>query len=52
VKSDNNNEAIVALLQQLLAQNEALAREVATLKAQLKVIENKLDWVAEEAGAI
>ena len=52
MKSDNNNEAIVALLQQLLAQNEALAREVAALKAQLKVIENKLDWVAEEAGAI
>jgi hypothetical protein len=52
VKSDNNNEAIVALLQQLLAQNEALAREVAAVKAQLEVIENKLDWVAEEAGAI
>jgi len=52
VKSEHTNEAILALLQQLVAQNAELAREVALLKAQLKVIENKLDWVAEEAGAI
>ncbi|MEY4132240.1 MAG: hypothetical protein RL592_298, partial [Verrucomicrobiota bacterium] len=42
----------VALLQQLVVQNEQLAREIAALKAKLELIEHKLDTIAEEAGWI
>ena len=46
------NEQIVALLQQLLAQNEELAREIAAVRAKLELIEHKVDTIAEEAGWI
>jgi len=52
VKSEHTNEAILALLQQLVAQNEKLAGEVAALKAQLALLEHKIDTIAEEAGMI
>ena len=52
VKNNHNIEGIVALLQQLVAQNEELAREVASMKAKLELIENKIDTIAEEAGMI
>ncbi len=52
MKSDNNNEGIVALLQQLVAQNEELVREVAAVKAKLVLLEHKIDTIAEEAGWI
>ncbi len=52
MKSDNTNEAIVALLQHLVVQNAELAKEVTALKAKLELIENKIDTIAEEAGMI
>jgi cell division protein FtsB len=52
VKTHQNIEGIVALLQQLVAQNEELAREVAALKAKLVLLEHKIDTIAEEAGWI
>ena len=52
MKSEPTHEGIVALLRQLVAQNAALAKEVAALKAQLGLIEHKLDTIAEEAGMI
>jgi prefoldin subunit 5 len=52
VKTNQNIEGIVALLQQLVAQNEELARELAAVKAKLELIENKIDTIAEEAGMI
>jgi cell division protein FtsB len=52
VKSENTNEAIVALLQQLVVQNAELAREVAAVKAKLELLEHKVDTIAEEAGMI
>lgn len=52
MKNHPSNEAIVALLQQLVVQNEELAKEVAAMKAQLELIEHKLDTIAEEAGMI
>ena len=52
MKSENTNESIVALLQQLVAQNAELAREVAAVKTQLDLLEHKLDTIAEEAGMI
>lgn len=52
MKSQNTNEAILALLQQLVAQNEELAREVAAVKAKLERLEHKVDTIAEEAGVI
>ncbi len=52
MKSNQTNEAIVALLQQLVAQNAELAGEVAAMKAKLELIENKIDTIAEEAGMI
>jgi cell division protein FtsB len=48
----HDNEGIVALLQQLVAQNEELAREVAAVKAKLVLLEHKIDTIAEEAGMI
>jgi cell division protein FtsB len=52
VKTHQTNEGIVALLQQLVVQNEQLAREIAALKAKLELLEHKLDTIAEEAGMI
>ena len=52
MKTHQTNEGIVALLQQLVVQNEQLAREIAALKAKLELIEHKLDTIAEEAGWI
>ncbi len=52
MKSEHNIETVIALLQQLLVQNEQLAGEVALLKAQLDLLEHKLDTIAEEAGMI
>jgi cell division protein FtsB len=52
VKSENTHEAILALLQQLVVQNAELAGEVASLKAQLELLEHKIDTIAEEAGMI
>ena len=52
VKTHQNNEGIVALLQQLVAQNAELARELAAVKAKLELIEHKVDTIAEEAGMI
>jgi cell division protein FtsB len=52
VKNNQNIEGIVALLQQLVAQNEELAREIAAVKAKLELLEHKIDTIAEEAGMI
>ena len=52
MKTHQTNEGIVALLQQLVVQNEQLAREIAALKAKLELLEHKLDTIAEEAGWI
>lgn len=52
VNTPQPNEGIVALLRQLVAQNEALAGEVAAVKAKLDLLEHKLDTIAEEAGWI
>ena len=52
VKTHQTNEGIVALLQQLVVQNEQLAREIAAVKAKLELLEHKLDTIAEEAGMI
>ena len=52
VKTQHNIEGIVALLQQLVAQNEELARELAAVKAKLVLLEHKIDSIAEEAGLI
>jgi cell division protein FtsB len=52
VNTQHNIEGIVALLQQLVAQNEELAREVAAVKAKLVLLEHKMDTIAEEAGWI
>ena len=46
------NEQIVELLQQLVAQNDALAREIAAVRAKLELLEHKIDWIADEAGLI
>jgi hypothetical protein len=52
VKTDQHNEGIIALLRQLIAQNEELAGEVAAVKAKLVLLEHKIDTIAEEAGWI
>ncbi|MEY3853431.1 MAG: hypothetical protein RI910_2411 [Verrucomicrobiota bacterium] len=52
MKTHQTNEGIVALLQQLVVQNEQLAREIAAVKAKLALLEHKLDTIAEEAGMI
>jgi len=46
VKNNISNEQILALLQQLVAQNAALLQQVADLQ------EHKIDSIAEEAGLI
>jgi cell division protein FtsB len=52
VNNHTSNEQILALLQQLVAQNEELARELAAVKAKLVLLEHKMDTIAEEAGLI
>jgi cell division protein FtsB len=52
VKTQHNIEGIIALLQQLVAQNAELAREIAAVKAKLELLEHKVDTIAEEAGWI
>jgi hypothetical protein len=46
VNNNISNEQILALLQQLVAQNAALLQQVADL------LEHKIDSIAEEAGLI
>jgi cell division protein FtsB len=52
VKTQHNIEGIVALLQQLVAQNDALLQQVAELQAKTDLLEHKIDSIAEEAGLI
>ncbi len=52
VKNNISNEQILALLQQLVAQNDALLQQVAELQAKTDLLEHKLDLIAEEAGLI
>ena len=52
VNNNISNEQILALLQQLVAQNEELLRKVAALKAKTDLLEHKIDSIAEEAGLI
>ena len=52
VNTNNSNEQILALLQQLAAQNAALLQQVAELQAKTDLLEHKLDLIAEEAGLI
>jgi cell division protein FtsB len=52
VNNNHSNEQILALLQQLAAQNAALLQQVAELQAKTDLLEHKLDLIAEEAGLI
>ena len=52
VKNNISNEQILALLQQLVAQNDALLQQVAELQAKTDLLEHKIDLIAEEAGLI
>ena len=52
VNTNNSNEQILALLQQLAAQNAELLRQVAELQAKTDLLEHKIDSIAEEAGLI
>ena len=52
VNNNISNEQILALLQQLAAQNAALLQQVADLQAKTDLLEHKLDLIAEEAGLI
>ena len=52
VNNINSNEQILALLQQLAAQNAVLLQQVADLQAKTDLLEHKLDLIAEEAGLI
>ena len=55
ITNENNhtsNEQILALLQQLVAQNAALLQQVAELQAKTDLLEHKIDSIAEEAGLI
>jgi cell division protein FtsB len=52
VNTNDSNEQILALLQQLAAQNAALLQQVAELQAKTDLLEHKLDLIAEEAGVI
>ena len=52
VNNNISNEQILALLQQLVAQNAALLQQVADLQAKTDLLEHKLDLIAEEAGLI
>ena len=52
VNNNTSNEQILALLQQLVAQNAELSRKVTDLQAKLDLLEHKIDSIAEEAGLI
>jgi cell division protein FtsB len=52
VNNNTSNEQVLALLQQLAAQNAALLQQVAELQAKTDLLEHKLDLIAEEAGLI
>ena len=52
VNTNNSNEQIFALLQQLAAQNAALLQQVAELQAKTDLLEHKIDLIAEEAGLV
>ena len=52
VNNNISNEQILALLQQLVAQNAALLQQVAELQAKTDLLEHKIDSRAEEAGLI
>ena len=52
VNTNISNEQILALLQQLVAQNDALLQQVADLQAKTDLLEHKIDSIAEEAGLI
>jgi cell division protein FtsB len=52
VNNNTSNEQILALLQQLAAQNAVLLQQVADLQAKTDLLEHKLDLIAEEAGLI
>ena len=52
MNNHTSNEQILALLQQLAAQNAALLQQVAELQAKTDLLEHKLDLIAEEAGLI
>ncbi len=52
MNTNNSNEQILALLQQLAAQNAALLQQVADLQAKTDLLEHKIDSIAEEAGLI
>jgi cell division protein FtsB len=51
VNFHHQNEQIIALLQQLIAQNEELSKKVADLQAKVELLEHKFDTIAEEAGS-
>jgi hypothetical protein len=52
VNNNTSNEQILALLQQLVVQNDALLQQVADLQAKTDLLEHKIDSIAEEAGLI
>ena len=52
VNNNTSDEQILALLQQLVAQNAELSRKVTDLQAKLDLLEHKIDSIAEEAGLI
>jgi len=52
VNTNTSNEQILALLQQLVAQNAELLQPVAELQAKTDLLEHKIDSIAEEAGLI
>lgn len=52
MNSQHTNETLIQLLQQILAQNEALSGEIAALQAKVDLLEHKLDMIAEESGTI
>ena len=52
MNNHTSNEQILALLQQLVAQNDELSRKVTDLQVKLDLLEHKFDTLAEESGLI
>ena len=52
MNNNTSNEQILALLQQLVAQNAELSRKVTDLQVKIDLLEHKFDTIAEEAGLI
>jgi hypothetical protein len=52
VNNNTSNEQILALLQQLVAQNAVLSWKVTVVHVKLVLLEHKFDTIAEEAGLI